>query len=104
MDYFLNAMIKKNSLFYMANLSPEIGRMFRAHDSGKKEIADQARNRALKVVDSVLTSNEIKPAGREEWSATRNLIAGYDLLDAFARKILESFGRPFSIKFMNQFG
>ncbi len=87
----------------MANLDPEVGRIFRAHDAGKKEVADQARDRALKVVDSVLASPEIKPAGREEWSVVRNLILGYDKLDAYSRTVLEKFGLPFSLKFMRQY-
>jgi len=96
-------MLEKDSLFYMANLSPEIGRIFRAHDSGKKEIADQARDRALSVIDSVLKFPDVPPAGREEWSVIRNFILGYDKLDSYSRTILEKFGLPFSMKFMSKY-
>jgi hypothetical protein len=96
-------MIQKNALFYMANLEPEIGRMFRAYDSGKNEIADKFRDKSLQIVDTILESKEVKPAGREEWFGIRNLIAGYDKLDLYSRKVLENFGLPFSMKFMSQY-
>lgn len=96
-------MLEKNSLFYMANMYPEIGRMFRAHEGGKKEIADQARNRALKISDEILFSQDIKPAGREEWYAIKNMILGYDSLNNFEQGILKRYAEPFSYKFMNQY-
>ncbi|MEN9582230.1 MAG: hypothetical protein RL641_184 [Candidatus Parcubacteria bacterium] len=96
-------MIEKNALFYMANLYPEIGRLFSAFDSGKKEVADLAKDRALKVVDSVLAAPDVSKAGREEWSTVRNLIEGYAVLDVYSRQVLEKFGQPFSEKFMKQY-
>ncbi|MBI5401129.1 MAG: hypothetical protein HZB12_03395 [Candidatus Yonathbacteria bacterium] len=84
----------------MANMYPEIGRMFRARESGKKEIADQARNRALKIADEILFSQDLKPAGREEWSTIKNMILGYDSLNDFEQDILKRYAEPFSYKFM----
>ena len=95
--------MEKNSLFYMANLYPEIGRLFSFFDSGKVEAANNAKTRALKVVDSILSFRDIKPAGREEWAVIKNLILGYDKLDSFERSILEKYAEPFSYKFMNQY-
>ncbi|MBI3634390.1 MAG: hypothetical protein HY228_02105 [Candidatus Yonathbacteria bacterium] len=94
-------MIEKNALFYMANMYPEIGRMFRAHESGKKEIALQARNRALKIADEILAARDLKPAGREEWFVIKNMILGYNHLDEFEQSILKRYAEPFSYKFMN---
>ena len=95
--------MEKNSLFYMANLYPEIGRMFSFYDSGKKEAGDNAKNRALNIVDTILSFKDIKPAGREEWSVIKNLILGLDKLDSYERTILEKYSQPFSFKFMNQY-
>src|SRR3989338_9381503 len=96
-------MIEKNALFYMANLYPEIGRLFSFYDSGKIEAANNAKNRALGIVDTILSFKEIIPAGREEWSVIKNFILGYDKLDAYERSILEKYAEPFSYKFMNQY-
>ena len=46
--------MEKNSLFYMANLYPEIGRLFSFHDSGKIEAANNSKERALNIVDNIL--------------------------------------------------
>ena len=103
LSLLLHNMIKKDSYFYMANLDPEIARMFRALDAGKKENADMFRDKSLQIVDAVLASPEVKSSGREEWGVVRNLILGYDNLDSYSRKVLEKFGLPFSMKFMSQF-
>lgn len=95
--------MEKNSLFYMANLYPEIGRMFSFYDSGKKEAGDNAKKRALSIVDTILTFRDIKPAGREEWSVIKNFILGFDNLDVYERTILKKYSEPFSYKFMNQY-
>jgi len=96
-------MIEKNSLFYMANLYPEIGRLFSFLDSNKTEAANNAKMRALSIIDQILTFKDIKPAGREEWSVIKNFILGYDKLDKYERMILEKYAEPFSYKFMSQF-
>ena len=92
--------MEKNALFYMANLYPEIGRLFSFHDSGKVEAANNAKNRALDIVDTILSFKDIIPAGREEWSVIKNFILGYDKLDTYERSILEKYAEPFSYKFM----
>ena len=96
-------MIKKNSLFYMANLYPEIGRMLSFYDSGKIEAAENAKMRALGITDTILSFRDIKPAGREEWNVIKNFILGYEKLDPFERTILEKYAEPFSYKYMNQY-
>lgn len=93
-------MIEKNALFYMANLYPEIGRLFSFLDSNKIEAANNAKIRALDIVDKILSFKDIKPAGREEWSVIKNFILGYDKLDTYERTILEKYAEPFSYKFM----
>ena len=95
--------METNSLFYMANLYPEIGRMFSYYDSGKKEACDNARTRALNIVDTILSFRDVKPVGREEWSVIKNFILGLDNLDSYERTILEKYAQPFSFKFMNQY-
>ena len=95
--------MEKNSLFYMANLYPEIGRLFSFLDSKKIEAANNAKTRALGIVDQILSFRDIEPAGREEWSVIKNFILGYDKLDAYERTILEKYAEPFSFKFMNQY-
>ena len=92
--------MEKNALFYMANLYPEIGRLFSFHDSGKIEAANNAKVRALGIVDTILNFRDIIPAGREEWNVIKNFILGYDKLDPFERNILEKYAEPFSYKFM----
>ena len=95
--------MEKDALFYMANLYPEIGRMYFFYDSGKIEAAGNAQNRALGIVDKILSFKEIVPAGREEWSVLKNFISGYQVLDLYERKILEKYAEPFSLKFMNKY-
>ncbi len=95
--------MEKNSLFYMANLYPEIGRLFSFYDSGKNEAAENAKTRALGIVDQILSFRDIIPAGREEWSVIKNFILGYQNLDSYERRILEKYAEPFSYKFMNQY-
>lgn len=96
-------MIERDSLFYMANMYPEIGRMFRAHEQGKKESALHARDRALTIADAILASRDLKPAGKEEWFVIKNMILGYEFLDELERNILERYAEPFSYKFMSQY-
>ena len=95
--------MEKNSLFYMANLYPEIGRMFSFLDSGKIEAIQNAQKRALGVMENILSSRDIKPAGREEWSVIKNFILAYNKLDSYERRILEKSAEPFSYKFMNAY-
>ncbi len=92
--------MEKDSLFYMANLYPEIGRLFTFLDSNKTEAAHNAQIRALDIIDTILSFRDIKPAGREEWSVVKNFILGYDKLDFYERNILEKYAEPFSYKFM----
>lgn len=92
--------MEKNSLFFMANLYPEIGRLFSLFDSNKVQAAENAKIRALSIVDKILSFKDIKPAGREEWGVIKNFILGYDKLDAYERRILEKYAEPFSYKFM----
>ena len=95
--------MEKNSLFYMANLYPEIGRLFSFLDSGKIEAADNAKIRALGIVDQILSFKDVKPAGREEWGVIKNFILGYNKLDINERKILEKYAEPFSYKFIRKY-
>lgn len=85
----------------MANLYPEIGRLFSYLDSNKIEAANNAKIRALEIVDKILSFPDVKPAGREEWNVIKNFIIGYDKLDAYERNILENYAKPFAFKFMN---
>ena len=96
--------MEKGALFYMANLYPEIGRLFSFFDSNKIEAANNAKTRALKIVDNILSFKDVKPAGREEWSVIKNFILGYDKLDKYERNILEKYAEPFSYKFMKKYG
>lgn len=96
-------MIEKNSLFYMANLYPEIGRMFSFYDSGKIEASQNAQKRSLDIVEKILSFKDIKPAGREEWNVVRNFISAYDKLDTYERNVLEKYAQPFSYKFMRAY-
>jgi hypothetical protein len=77
--------------------------MFSFYNSDKKEAGDNAKKRALNIVDTILTFRDIKPAGREEWSVIKNFILGFDKLDSFEKTILEKYSEPFSYKFMNQY-
>ena len=95
--------MEKDSLFYMANLYPEIGRLFSFYDSNKIEAANNAKIRALDIVDHILAFQDIKPAGREEWSVVKSFILGYNKLDAYERNILEKYAEPFSYKFMQKY-
>lgn len=95
--------MEKNSLFYMANLYPEIGRLFSFFDSNKIEAANNAKIRALGIVDKILSFKDIPPAGREEWNVIKNFILGFNKLDAYERNILEKYAEPFSYKFMKDY-
>jgi len=92
--------MEKNSLFYMANLYPEIGRLFSFYDSGKIKAAQNAQKRSLDIVEKILSFRDIVPAGREEWSVIKNFILGYQNLNKEEREILEKYAEPFSYKFM----
>lgn len=92
--------MEKNALFYMANLYPEISRMFLFLDSKKIEAANNAQIRALNIIDNILSFKDIKPGGREEWSVVKNFILGFDKLNRYERNILERYAEPFSYKFM----
>jgi hypothetical protein len=96
-------MFEKNTLFYAANIEPEIARMFKAHDQGNTDAALKFKVRTLEMISKILLLDEIGPAGREEWFVIRNLVLGHDKLDSSFRQILLSFGKPFSEKFMRQF-
>lgn len=95
--------MEKNSLFYMANLCPEIDRLLKYHNENKIEAANNARDRALGILDKILLFKDIKPAGREEWSVIRNFVLGYDKLDSYEQSILAKYAEPFSYKFMSQY-
>ena len=97
-------MFEKNTLFYAANIEPEIARMFKAHDQGNLDVALKFKARTLDMISKILSLHEISSAGREEWFAVQNLVMGYDKLDSFSRKVLLSFGKPFSEKFMHRLG
>ncbi len=77
--------------------------MFAAFDRGHLDTAENFKKRAEDMIGKILSLGEISPAGREEWFALRNLVAGYDLLDAESRQIVLSFATPFSQKYMQQF-
>jgi predicted metalloendopeptidase len=93
-------MIEKNALFYMANIYPEIGRMYSYLDQGKMEASKNAQKRTLDIVENIVNDKSIKPAGREEWNVIKNLVSAYDTLDQIERIILEKYAAPFSYKFM----
>lgn len=95
-------MFEKNTLFYAANIEPEIARMFKAHDQGNTDVAFKFQVRTLDMISKILSLRETSNAGREEWFAIQNLVMGYDKLDFFSRKVLLSFGKPFSEKFMRK--
>ena len=95
--------MEKNSLFYMANLYPEIGRLFSFYDAGKIEAAENAQKRSLDIVEKILSFRDIIPAGREECNVIRNFIFSYKNLDPYERLILEKYAKPFSYKFMNKY-
>jgi len=95
--------MEKDSFFYAANVEPEIARMFKAYNAGQKEVAEKFKNISIKMVDEILTKQEISSVGREEWFTIRNMIEGYENLDTYMKQVLLFYGRPFSEKFMKQF-
>lgn len=97
-------MFEKNTLFYAANVEPEIARMLKAHDQGNTDAALKFKARTLDMISKILSLGEVSSAGREEWLAIQNLVTGYDKLDPFPRQVLLSFGKPFSEKFMRGLG
>ena len=97
-----NSVFEKNTLFYAANVEPEIARMFKAHDQGNTDAAFKFQTRILDMISKIFSLHETSNAGREEWFAIQNLVMGYDKLDSFSRRVLLSFGKPFSEKFMRQ--
>lgn len=97
-------MFEKNTLYYAANVEPEIARMFKAHDQGNTATALKFKARTLDMISKILSLHETSGAGREEWFAVQNLVMGYDKLDSFSRRVLLLFGKPFSEKFMHQLG
>src|ERR1700741_3164936 len=95
-------MIKRNILFYAANIEPEIARIFKAYDQGNIVLAEDFKNKTVLIIDNILAQKDLSKAGHEEWYTIQNLILGYDKLDSSERKIALDFGQPFSQKFMNQ--
>ena len=86
----------------MANVEPEISRMFRAFDSGNTENANKFRDRTITMIDSALSFPDISAGGHTEWTTLRLMINNYNKLDPYARKLVLSYGIPFSIKFAKQ--
>ena len=95
--------MQKDALFYMANLHPEIERMFSFYKEGKIEASQNAKKRALGILEHIMGSEEIKPAGREEWNVIKNFILGFENLNDYEQKILSRYAEPFASKFMNNY-
>jgi hypothetical protein len=96
-------MFEKNTLFYAANVEPEIARMFTAFDNGDVNSAEKFKLRTIDMINEILSKKEISSAGLEEWFTIRNMVMGYNKLDDFSRKVVLLFGKPFSEKFMSRF-
>ncbi len=93
--------MEKNSLFYMANLYPEIGRLFDFYNSGKTEALQNAQKRSLDIVEKILSFRDVRPAGREEWCVIKNFLLGFAVLGEEEKTILKKYAEPFSYKFMS---
>lgn len=86
----------------MANAHPEIGRLLDFHKSGKKDAAENAKVRAVGIVDEIL-GLEISLAGRTEWAQVKVMIENYENLGEFEVEILQRYAEPFAMKFMNSY-
>jgi len=95
--------MKQNGDFYMANVYPEVGRLFEYHKNGDEVGASRSYERALKVVGSVLSSCDVPTYGKEEWWTLRNLISSYKVVTEQEKNIIFSFVEPFSCRFMKNY-
>lgn len=94
--------MQKNALFYMANFDPEINRMIKAYEAGKDVEAQVFRTKVLDILNHIFSFPEVSNAGREEWTTIQNLVEGYENTDAYEKKVLSSYGVPFSNLFISK--
>ncbi len=93
--------MQKNILFYQANFDPEINRLLAALEKKDEKYTQIFKDKSLKIVQEILNLS-IKNAEKEEWSTIFNLITDIDFTNAEERRILSTYGVPFSNKFMSQ--
>ena len=72
--------MKKIHFLYGEFVSRNRGECFHIMILVKKKSYRKCKNRALGMVDVILSFKDIKPAGREEWYVVKNFILGYDKL------------------------
>ena len=94
--------MERSYLFYAANFEPEVHRIETSIRAGDKDRAGVFIDKTLKTIDSLLAARDISPAGKEEWSTVRALIASYQENDADTNRMLLSYGSPFSQKFARE--
>lgn len=89
--------------FYIANLSPELGRMrtFRARGNATQFTTSQQRT--LSIIDSILQST-IGEGGKKEFALIRALIENANSLDDDFFISLELYCQPFAETFLREQG
>lgn len=94
--------MQKNILFYQANFDPEINRLLKAIENSDEKFKEIFKEKTLKIVSEVLRQS-VKPAEKEEWSAVYNLVQDIEFATEEQKRILSTYGIPFSNKFAMQF-
>ena len=91
--------MERSYLFYAANFDPEVHRIEESLRAGERERAQVFIEKTLRTIDALLSAKDISPAGKEEWSAIRSLVASYTNNTEAVNNILLSYDVPFSQKF-----
>ncbi len=96
--------MKKNAQFYMANLGSEVQRIFRWKKLGDEKETKSAVERALKIIETLLSLPEVK--GREgEVFILKDIISDYALPERkfkISENHLTSYFMPFALNVISR--
>lgn len=91
--------MKKDYLFYMANLAPELGRMQTFYSEGKSDEYARAQSRAEAIVTRALEGDALSTNGRAELSQLRSMIGALGALPVSFMQSLTTYALPFAERF-----
>jgi hypothetical protein len=86
-------------LYHAANFEPEVARLARAYATNDLTKVALFKQKTLDIVDRILSSPDISPAGKEEWGVVSRLVNMFESNDASINNLLSTYGTPFSMRF-----
>ena len=94
-------MKNKKSLFYLANLGPEIARMFSFMKGGKEAYSISSKNNAIAIIDKVLDLEKSEGANYELSKLKTLIIEEQEKKDFTFESQLVRYCVPFGEQFVN---